>query len=253
MTTLVYDGSFSGWLTAVFEIYEHRFRDASIQPRHSYQDELLHQRQDVITDEKKSGRVLKGLSERVSRAGLKKLYQAFLSEEKNIENVLLQFVQYTFSSKVTVEYDYGNASVLKVQQMAKTVHREKHRMEAFVRFQLTKDNLFYSIVQPDFNVLPLIRTHFKDRYADQRWLIYDARRRYGIYYDLHEVTEITIDFSESLNTDGGSVYDENEEMYQQLWQQYFSSVNIKSRKNTKLHIQHMPKRYWKYLTEKQVF
>ncbi|RYF97280.1 MAG: DUF4130 domain-containing protein, partial [Chitinophagaceae bacterium] len=165
MTTLVYDGSFGGWLTAVFEIYEHKFQDASIQPVYNYQNELLHRRQDVVTDEKKSARVWKGLSERVSRAGLKKLYQAFLSEEKNIENVLLQFVRYTFSSKVTVEYDYGNAAVLKVQQMAKTVHREKHRMEAFVRFQLTKDNLFYSIVQPDFNVLPLIRTHFKDRYA----------------------------------------------------------------------------------------
>ena len=32
--------------------------------------------------------------------------------------------------------------------------------------------------------------------------------------------------------------------------EYFKSTNIKSRKNMKLHLQHVPKRYWKYLTEK---
>ena len=31
---------------------------------------------------------------------------------------------------------------------------------------------------------------------------------------------------------------------------YFKSTNIVARKNTKLHTQHVPKRYWKYLTEK---
>ncbi|RYZ23730.1 MAG: DUF4130 domain-containing protein, partial [Chitinophagaceae bacterium] len=48
-----------------------------------------------------------------------------------------------------------------------------------------------------------------------------------------------------------AAYDEAESIYQELWKQYFKSVNIAARKNTKLHIQHMPKRYWKYLPEKQ--
>ena len=47
-----------------------------------------------------------------------------------------------------------------------------------------------------------------------------------------------------------ALYNEEEELYQQLWQQYFSSVNIVARKNMKLHIQHMPRRYWRYLVEK---
>jgi probable DNA metabolism protein len=48
-----------------------------------------------------------------------------------------------------------------------------------------------------------------------------------------------------------AIYDENEELYQTLWQQYFTNVNIKARKNMKLHIQHMPRRYWKHLVEKK--
>ncbi|RYE25413.1 MAG: DUF4130 domain-containing protein, partial [Sphingobacteriales bacterium] len=42
------------------------------------------------------------------------------------------------------------------------------------------------------------------------------------------------------------------EMYQLLWKSYFNNSNIKERKNMKLHIQHIPRRYWKYLTEKQI-
>ena len=48
-------------------------------------------------------------------------------------------------------------------------------------------NYITAIVQPDFNVLPLIEKHFRERYADQRWLIYDVRRKYGLYYDLQTV------------------------------------------------------------------
>jgi hypothetical protein len=36
---------------------------------------------------------------------------------------------------------------------------------------------FLSLVRPDFNVLPLIQPHFKRRYQDQRWLIYDEQRK----------------------------------------------------------------------------
>ena len=52
--------------------------------------------------------------------------------------------------------------MLGVSQWTKQVGREKHRMEAFVRFKKTQEGLFISLVRPDFNVLPLIEKHFKD-------------------------------------------------------------------------------------------
>jgi probable DNA metabolism protein len=45
--------------------------------------------------------------------------------------------------------------------------------------------------------------------------------------------------------------EEKEVEYQVLWKSYFDSVNIKERKNPKLHLQHVPRRYWKYLSEKR--
>ncbi|MEG1200053.1 MAG: DUF4130 domain-containing protein [Algoriella sp.] len=38
-------------------------------------------------------------------------------------------------------------------------------------------------------------------------------------------------------------------MYQELWKSYFKSTTITERKNSKLQIQMMPKRFWKNLTE----
>jgi probable DNA metabolism protein len=249
---IIYDGTFEGWLTAVFEIYEHKFIETHITIKERLQPGFFGTMHIIITDNKKASRVWKGLQNKLSKAAPGQLYAAFLSEIKGIENTLLKYVQYIFKNKLTVERNYSNETILCVAQTAKKVHREKHRMEAFIRFQLTKDRMYYAICQPDFNVLPLIEKHFKTRYADQRWLIYDAGRKYGLYYDLNNVEMVQLSFNEQNNNGKNisAIYDESEILYQQLWQQYFASVNIASRKNTKLHIQHMPKRYWKFLPEK---
>jgi hypothetical protein len=42
------------------------------------------------------------------------------------------------------------------------------------------------------DILPLLAEHFQDRYADQRWIIYDLTRKYGLYYDLEKTEEIEL-------------------------------------------------------------
>ncbi|WP_322790524.1 TIGR03915 family putative DNA repair protein [Tenacibaculum tangerinum] len=155
--------------------------------------------------------------------------------------------------KKNIEKDYSNDTVLKIAKLRKSVGREKHRMEAFVRFKLTKDNIYFANIEPDFNVLPLIAKHFKSRYADQKWLIYDIKRKYGLFYNLDSVEIIELEFDKSFDFSKTSdkIFTVEELEFQQLWKDYFKSTNIASRKNTKLHTQHVPKRYWKYLSEKQ--
>lgn len=253
MYAILYDGTFDGFLSAVFDVYYYKFSEPSVCSKERFQGNVFDKVHHVQTDSDHSKRVWKGLAKKLPSTVLQQFYNTFLSELDGIENTLLHFVQYVFANETAVETDYSHPAVLMIQQTAKKVHREKHRMEAFVRFQQTADNLYYAIVEPDFNVLPLITQHFAGRYADQRWMIWDGKRRYGIYYNGETVTTVTISFDAQTNNgkDISAVYDEQETLYQQLWQQYFKSVNIAARKNTKLHIQHMPVRYWKYLPEKQ--
>jgi probable DNA metabolism protein len=252
MHTIVYDGSFEGWLTAVFEIYEYRFTAVVIYRGTAASPGLFGETKVVTTQAVKAERVYQKLKEQLTPVALQQVYKTFLSEIPGVENHLLGYVKYILSSKGSVENNYSHPDVLMVQQISRKVQREKHRMEAFVRFQLTKDGLYYSIIQPDYDVLPLINRHFTQRYADQRWLIYDAKRKYGLYYDLTSTNEVVMNFEiDQHNTKNlATVHDEQEALYQQLWQQYFSSVNIAARKNMKLHIQHMPRRYWRFLVEK---
>jgi probable DNA metabolism protein len=44
---------------------------------------------------------------------------------------------------------------------------------------------------------------------------------------------------------------ENEVMFQDFWKSYIRSLTIRERLNPKLQRQHMPVRFWKFLTEKQ--
>ena len=122
----------------------------------------------------------------------------------------------------------------------------------FVRFQEIQDHIFYSNIEPDFNVLPLIKKHFEKRYADQKWIIYDLKRKYGLYYNLKNTQTILINFDPAFcKPDSKSdVFTESEMHYQTLWKDYFKNTNIEERINTALHIKHVPKRYWKYLIEK---
>ncbi|MFD0765020.1 TIGR03915 family putative DNA repair protein [Mucilaginibacter lutimaris] len=251
MTTLIYDGTFEGLLTAVFEVYDRKLDKVNLQKSCLDSSAMFEDKLQVITNEERAKRVLKGLGTKISAMGVQRLYAAHLAEMVGEDNTLLGYIRYAFDAGQNIEEDYGNKFVLRISEMVRMVRREKHRMEAFVRFQKLKDGIFYAAIEPDFNVLPLLIRHFKSRYADQKWIIYDLRRKYGLYYDLHDTQYISLDFANVGKPDDViDAFTDDEGIYQHLWQNYFKSVNIPSRKNTKLHVRHIPKRYWKHLTEK---
>ncbi len=254
MTSIyLFDGSFEGLLTAVFDLYELKDDQVKLQSIQHYQPLLIDEVHEVISDENKAQRVLTGLKKKLSKDWQNRLFKAYLSELPEAFQHIFDFIRYVFDNQSNVEYNYGHPSVIAISKLDKSVNRERHRMKAFIRFQETADGTFYAAVEPDYNVLPLIVTFFKNRYADQKWIIYDVKRKYGLYYDLSEVSQVTFDFVDSVK-DGVSqpaMLDEKEALYSVLWNDYFKSTNIPARKNMKLHIQHVPKRYWKYLTEKQ--
>jgi len=249
---LIYDGSFNGFLTAVFKAFEEKIHVADIQRNGQAQNALFSETEIIFTQMDKAKRVWNGIQHKSSTA-IKNVYFAFLSEHRGIEILLYRYIQKLFASPTSVHSNYSDPSILKIAQLAKNVGREKHRMEAFVRFQLTKDELYFANIEPDFNVLPLISKHFRSRYTDQSWLIYDVKRKYGLYYDLKTVELVLLDLEEMYTNSirKNDRFLDEEYGYQELWANYFKSTHIKSRINKKLHIQHVPKRYWRYLSEKK--
>lgn len=249
---LIYDGSFNGFLTSVFKAFDEQIEVADIQKNSEAQRGLFSDTETVFTQMDLAKRVWNGIQKK-SNTAIKNVYFGFLSENRGIEMQLYRYIRKMFSPTDMIHLNFSDDTVLKISQLTKSVGREKHRMEAFVRFQLTQDGVYFANIEPDFDVLPLISKHFRSRYADQQWLIYDVKRKYGIFYNLHAVEIISLDLSE-IHTNSlhkNNAFSNEEYEYQDLWNNYFKSTNIKSRINMKLHTQHVPKRYWKYMSEKK--
>ena len=61
--------------------------------------------------------------------------------------------------------------------------------------------------------------------------------------------------SVTFNLANGRLNDEvlsdDDQLLQDLWRTYFKAICIRERLNPRKQLQDMPRRYWKYLTEKQ--
>jgi len=248
-----YDKTFEGLLTAVFDAYNRRtfpdrlLDEAEVEPL--FADECY----TVITDEAKSDRVWQGLRKKLMTISCNMLRYVWLSELQGSDELIFRYIRKAFESKHSIELNFADDDVLQVRNLAKKVDKERCRLIELVRFQKAADDIFFAPVSPDHNTLPLTLEHFADRFADQKWIIYDTKRNYGYYYDLKTVSEMTLD-SKDLFPEGKldeKLMAEDEKLFQELWKGYFKSMTIKERINLKLQRQHLPERYWKYLTEKQ--
>lgn len=252
MTIITYDGTFTGFLTAIFESYNRRIFPVDICSRLGEQKHLFAQKADIQTDETKAERVWKGVQQKMTDKNKQLVFYAFLSEEQGIEMKIYRFLRRLFSGNLNIETDFGDPDVLFLTQTSRKVKQEAMRMMQFVRFQHTKDGLYFCGIEPRYDVIPLVVSQFKKRFADQRWLLYDLKRNYGMLYENSKPQEVVIsnrEFSSITGQVNENVLQEWEEFYQKLWKSYFKHINIQERKNLKLQRQHMPRRFWKYLPE----
>ncbi len=251
--TFIYDGSFNGFMTAVFIGFEHGMGHADIQPTGSTQNGLFSETETIFTNIEKAKRVWNGIRSRNNTA-IKNIYFAYLSQQKGIEPLLYCYIKKLMGGQGNKTSDFTDDCILKINQLAHKVGREKHKMEASVRFKLTNDDIYFAQIEPSFDVLPLLSKHFRSRYADQQWIIYDTKRKYGLYYNLKGVELIHLDLQEDFTNSINRkiVFDSVTDDSQGLWNDYLKSINIKSRITKKLHVQHIPKLYATNLSEKKV-
>ncbi|WP_293671669.1 TIGR03915 family putative DNA repair protein [uncultured Parabacteroides sp.] len=253
MTIFVYDKTFEGLLTAVFDAYSRRsFPDlllAEGEPFPLFYDEAV----TIYTDDVKVDRVWKGLQKKISATALSVITVTWLSELPQADLLLFRYIRKAIDAPRTIELNFGDPDVLEVSKIWKKVTNERHRVIQFLRFQKAADGTFFAAVKPIYNVLPLTLSHLTDRFADQCWLLYDLQREYGYYYDGKETTEVRFEEKEAHLLSGllsEELMDADEKLFQQMWKTYFKSIAIKERLNPKLHRQNMPARFWKYMPEK---
>jgi probable DNA metabolism protein len=245
---MAYDGSFEGLCTCVFESFKLKLEPAYIiEP--DQETPMFAERLHIISDQNKSLRVKNALKKKVSENFFLDMNKTFQPHIPKIVVILFKAMKNIITSVANIENNFADPEINEIHRISRLVDKEAHRMMAFIRFVKTTDGIFYAKISPAYNVIPQLIDHFVNRYADQEWVIYDVVRKQGLCYDKKQLIIKTNGFCVSFDKASGN--DPYEKHYQNLWKGYLYSVNISERKNTRLQLQHMPKKYWKYLNEKQ--
>ena len=174
-----------------------------------------------------------------------------LTEQERSDLLMLRCMRRVFDEGGGVLADQADPDMKSLFQLALKVSHERERLKQFVRLQKAADGTYFAAVTPEHDALPLAVDYFTDRFADQRWLIYDRRRDCGYYYDGHTARCVTLEDDRGMIADklADEWLAEDERQFQLLWKNYFRALAIPQRINERQQRRMMPRRYWKHLTE----
>lgn len=236
-----YDGSYEGFLCAVFRAFELRDRDAFIEP---VTDDTLRwcQTETVCSEPEKARRVEQGLS-RLSPRLPGTVYLAWLSRHEGIDDALLRFVRLGFDRRKDPETMLYNGAAAKVMTAARRAGGEERRFLQFLRFVKALPDLYIADIEPEYDILAMIVPHFAARFPDMDFIIRDKRRRIAAVWNRREWQLVEGDerlMALPLPEDGE---------IEALWRRYFKSVAILQRKNPRLQQHFVPLRFREHMTE----
>ena len=248
MLSISYDSTFNGFLSVVFEIYRQHLDVGEIHPDRSDSPcNLFMQPFRIETSEESAQRLKRAISNQASPDILSTLDAAFRSEEDGIEMKILAYLRKMFlGTDPTYAKNPTSDEMLPIFMTARSVRREVGGMLGMVRFNRMPDGTYFSEIEPKYDILELLIGHFRGRFANERWVIYDSKRGFGVYYDGKNPVEMSIPNIRQVSAMNSS------DNFVQLWQDYYKSIAIKERENPKLMKQCLPVRYWKHLPERQV-
>ncbi len=237
----IYDSTFDGLMTAVFEIYAAKDSDALISSSNEI-NYSLYESAHIVTDTEKSNRVQTGLN-CLGRDLSARLYTAWLSHTDNVDDLILSVIRIGFSSGKNPMPQRHYDVVCKVDALASKVGGVAHRMLQFVRFIKLSEDLYAADIEPEYDVLALIGDHFHSRFPQNRFIIRDIPRLQAIVStpDGWHITSLPSD-NPPLPKNG---------TFERLWRTYFKTIANVGRINLKLQQQFVPLKFRKNLTEFQ--
>lgn len=239
MKIINYDGSLAGLFTVVFDFYGEIF-DIKIEVENNQLDFL--EKTFIKADENKARRVEKKLRENISEEFLRQILLNFKSKDTNKDDLIARVIKlslYYGRDYITSSHKYA----IRFRENCKNYGSELHTYKGLVRFRQIQEGFLFAEIKPENNILIDLSKHFIKRLPKEKFIIYDRTSKKALI-SLETNTEI-VDILD-LNIEET----EEEKFFQDLWVKFYDTIFIKERANKKLMISNMPKKYWKYLPEK---
>lgn len=246
MKEFIYDNSFEGLLTAIFYSYGEKL-DCCITKEKNFIPSLLNEVIEVKTETDKFKRVYKSIHEKLNDSILKNIYMLYLSDIPESDTLVLNYLKLCYRYGASINLAKNNDIIILVDKYCRKVGHEAHIFTGFIRFKEVAPLTFYSSIEPDHNILPLIIDHFTKRFSDQNFIIHDLKRNSALIYNKDKaiITEFTEEQAKKF------IDSTSDKEFENLWSIFYKATDIKERKNLRLQRQMMPKRYWKHIFETQ--
>lgn len=241
MKFFIVDGSEDCFYTAVFDAY--REKECMITAEKNLQLGLDSQPVEVAADEEKAARV-KGKLSRIDPLAAEDVSLALRSGESLKEQTAFEYIRLIVAHNRAVRTMAGNPAVMEMNDIRGRVTGELHRMKGFLRFMESAEGVLYAPYSPDNDITDLLAPHFAERLKNQRFVIHDVKRKIAAMYDGNELVVTRV-------SDAEIYLSEYEKYFEDLWRQYYRSVNIAERPHERQMKGYMPVRYWKFLPEKR--
>ena len=174
--TYLYDGTFDGLLTIIFNCYCDKCFPQKILPEYDYIENFLDNITLIKTDYSKSKRIFNGIENNISHKALYNSYYAFLSDNSEKEINILKYVCTGFDQGPKIDNMITLSYVYKVINMRKRALGECHKLKGLLRFIEVGDNMFYASIHPDNNIIEALGHHFINRLPSQNFIIHDKFR-----------------------------------------------------------------------------
>lgn len=236
----LYDGTLAGFYTCVHEAVYQKEVPLFIWPQSSSQQSFFFTKT-ISTQQEKAQGVRASVKNQLGPQGRYLVETVFFSclEEKEKKLLSLILLGYEKGKKLLEALDHP--TVYPLYRAQRHLLGEVHAFEGFVRFEEV-DGLLYSKIAPKNQVLPFLSKHFEERFANEKWMIFDEVHHMALCYEKGHSQMVPVKHIEVTTSD-------EELLWQNLWKTFYKTLSIKERENKKNRMNHMPKRYWSNLVE----
>ncbi|MFQ6124491.1 MAG: DUF4130 domain-containing protein [Candidatus Heimdallarchaeota archaeon] len=150
----------------------------------------------------------------------------------------------------------------KAEKLAKDVSREAYKVRAFTRLNLSRHGILFAAIEPKYHVEDLVVKWFWKRFP-QFVIALESKLKRGVFlfgpgfsdviFTKAPLKEVIEDLESRLPIK--PLLEEVAEFSERIWQKYYAFQYVPSRKNLKLFLKFLPRKYqkWKGLVTEASF
>ena len=248
-TVLICEDSGEGIFSAIYLAYEKKLKPENttieLLPEENYR--LFTRYIRVETDKEKAEKVNRTIIERFGNMAVYYIWCCIYSCQREKADIIYHVIARGLANKCGKEliHELQDPNTLKLSQIQKNVSNEAHHFKGFLRFSERGDGILFSKICPKNQVLPLISSHFEDRFNNEYFMIYDEKHKTCL---LHQPQSSCIHYypgEEELRTleQAEESLSEEEDSIRRLFRSFHETITIDSRRNPKLQRNLLPLRF----------